>query len=161
MDIVKNEQNFQLEASSEDLSLEQLKHNFIGKNNWYLRRGIPESHRKIADNFMIIKKIFGYPVVHSKITKEEQEFLAKYDFNQLEFTTAKQIEEEIVFLKKWSFSRSPELQEASDTIMKIRVKELKYLIATKYVDITDRIYNGHEVLANYLEDISKYFIDSF
>lgn len=151
----------EVETSFDSLPLETLKHGFLRKNNFYIRRGVPESHRRIADNFMIIKKIFGHPVVQSKISEEEKLLLAKYDFNTLEYTTAKQIEDEIVFLKKWSYSNSNELQEAADEIIKIRAKELKYLIASNYVSITNRVYNGYTILEKYFEDISKYFSDSF
>ncbi|MFW6225110.1 MAG: hypothetical protein ACOC4B_02480 [Bacteroidota bacterium] len=153
--------NTEVETSFDSLPLETLKHGFIRKNNFYIRRGVPESHRRIADNFMIIKKIFGHPVVQSSINEEEKLLLARYDFNQLEYTTEKQIEDEIVFLKKWSYSNNKELQEASDEIIKIRAKELKYLIASNYVSITNRVYNGHKILEKYFEDISKYFSDSF
>jgi len=142
-----------------DLPLETLRQGLVGKNSFYLRRDVPESHRRVADNFMIIKKIFGHPVVQPEISQEETNLLAKYDFNLLEYSTAKQINDEIVFLKKWSCSRSKELQEAADMIIKIRSKELKYLMATKYVTITNKVYNGHNVLERYFEEISKYFSD--
>jgi len=151
----------EVETSFDSLPLETLRHGFIRKNNFYIRRGVPESHRRIADNFMIIKKIFGHPVVQSKTTEDEKLLLAKYDFNTLEFTTEKQMEDEIVFLKKWSYSNNKELQQAADDIIKIRAKELKYLIATNYVTITNSVYKGHRILEKYLEDISKYFSDSF
>jgi len=144
------------DTSFNNTAIESIKPDFIRRKNFYLRRGVPESHRRAADNFMIIKKIFGHPVVQPRITAEEADLLAKYDFNLLEFSTSKQIEEEIVFLKKWSFSKSSELQEAADNIIKIRAKELKYLIATKYVNITNNIYNGYKVIEKYFEDISKY-----
>ncbi|HSA06658.1 MAG TPA: hypothetical protein P5556_05730 [Candidatus Gastranaerophilales bacterium] len=141
----------------ENLPLETIRHGFLRRNNFYLRRGVPESHRRVADNIMIIKKIFGHPVVQPEITSQESELLAKYDFNLLEYSTSKQIEDEIVYLKRWSYSRDRELQEAADNIIKIRAKELKYLIATKYVKITNNVYNGHVILEKYFEEISKYF----
>lgn len=156
-----NTQPDEVETTFDSLPLETLRHGFIRKNNFYIRRGVPESHRRIADNFMIIKKIFGHPVVQSKISEEEILLLARYDFNPLECTTAKQIEDEIIFLKKWSYSNNKELQNAADEIIKIRAKELKYLIATNYVSVTNRVYNGHKILEKYFEDISKYFADNF
>jgi len=141
----------------DNMPMETVKHGFIRKNNVYLRRGVPESHKRAADNFMIIKKIFGQPVVQPKLNDEEKELLARFDFNLLEYTTSKQIEEELVFLKRWSYSRSSELQESADNIIKIRTKELKYLIATKFVNITNPVYNGYKVIEKYFEDISKYF----
>lgn len=134
-----------------------IRHGFLRKNNFYVRRGVPDSHRRVADNFMIIKRIFGHPVVQPKITDEEKALLARYDFNLLEYSTSKQIDEEILYLKKWSFSRNKELQEAADAIIKIRAKELKYLIATNAVSVKSHVYNGYKVLEKYFEEISKYF----
>ena len=45
---------------------------------------------------------------------------------------------------------------ASDKIIAIRVKELKSIIASKYVKISNEIYNGYKALERYLEEISKY-----
>ncbi len=140
----------------QSLIIETMKHNFMMRNNCFIRKGVPESHRRVADNFMIIKKVFGHPVVQSKITEEEKILLDKYDFNLLESSTSKQIEDELVFLKRWSYSRNRELQEAADKIIQIRAKELKYMIATRYVT-ANKNYNGHKVLDKYFEEISKYF----
>jgi hypothetical protein len=120
------------------------------------RSGVPDSHRRIADNYMIIKKIFGFPVVQSKIDFEERKFLSKYDFNLLEYSTIKQVNEELAFLKKWSESKDRNLREASDMIIQIRAKELKALVASNYVNITSNIYNGYRALEKYFESISKY-----
>lgn len=123
------------------------------------RSSVPDSHRKQADSYMIIKKIFGFPFVQCKITEQERDFLVKYDFNLLEFTTYKQIEDEIEVLKKWNHSSNKDLKEASDMIIAIRVKELKSLIATNYVKISNEVYNGYKALELYLESISKYCND--
>ena len=130
--------------------------NFMMRNNYFIRRGVPESHRKVADNYMIIKRVFGNPVIQSQVTDSEKLLLSKYDFAPLELTTAKQIEDELCFLKKWSYSRNRELQEAADQIIQIRAKELKYLIATNYVN-TKKNFDGYKTLEKYFEEISKYF----
>lgn len=138
------------------LIIDPHKTNPLGNAAILARSGVPDSHRRAADNYMIIKKIFGHPVVQSKISEEEKLFLGKYDYNPLEFTTAKQMNEELSFLKKWSNSRNIDLQEASDRIIQIRAKELKHLIATNYVDVSSEVYNGYRTLEKYFEDISKY-----
>ena len=70
-----------------------------------LARGeVPDSHRRIADNYMVIKRIYGTPVVIPRIDNREKSLLAKYDFNPLEYSTIKQINEELAFLKRWSMS---------------------------------------------------------
>jgi hypothetical protein len=105
---------------------------------------------------MIIKKIFGQPVIQSKLTDQEEHLLEKYDFNPLKITTQKQMEEELTFLKKWSQSWNNELRLAADRIIEIRAKELKSLIATNYREITSEVYSGYKVLERYYESISKY-----
>lgn len=105
---------------------------------------------------MIIKKIYGFPVVQSRIEHQEKNLLAKYDFNPLEFSTIKQINEELSFLKKWSISLDCGLRMDSDEIVQIRAKELKFLVATRYANLTNEIYNGYMALEKYFEDISKY-----
>ncbi len=120
------------------------------------RSGVPASHRRYADNYMIIKKVYGSPVIHSRLTNQEKTLLAKYDFNPLEYSTIKQINEELAYLKKWSSSEDYLLRQDSDEIMQIRVKELKYLLATRYAIVSNEVYNGYMALERYLEDISKY-----
>ncbi len=130
--------------------------NTLSTSSMLARSGVPESHRLAADSYMIIKKVFGFPAVQSKISFEERKFLSKYDFNLLEYSTIKQINEELSFLKKWSYSRDRSLRDASDRIIQIRTKELKYIVASRYVSITSDVYNGYRALEKYFESISKY-----
>ena len=59
-------------------------------------------------------------------------------------------------MKQWCDGADKNLAELSDKIMAIRIKELKSIIATKYVKISNEIYNGYKALERYLEEISKY-----
>ncbi len=122
------------------------------------KAGVPISHIVAADNYMFVKKIYGTPVVKSRITNKDKALLGKYDFNQLEYTTVNQINEELNLLKKWSSSLDKKLKEDADNIIDIRLKELKYLAACRYTLITNEIYNGYIALERYFEDISKYSI---
>ncbi len=122
-----------------------------------LARGeVPEIHRRTADNYMVIKKVYGTPVVQPRINNKERALLAKYDFNSLEFSTIKQINEELSFLKKWSTSVDKNLKNDADEIIQIRAKELKFLAASRYVNITSEIYSGYKAIERYFEEISKY-----
>jgi len=107
---------------------------------------------------MVIKKVYGTPVVKSRISTKDKSLLAKYDFNQLEYTTIRQINEEIELLKKWSMSLDETLKSDSDRILEIRLNELKYLTACRYTLISNELYNGYLALEKYFEDISKYSI---
>ncbi len=120
------------------------------------RAEVPETHRRVADNYMVIKKIYGSPVVKLKISNQERNLLSKYDFNPLEFSTIKQINEELSFLKRWSVSPEPALKKDADELIQIRAKELKYLAASRYISISNEMYNGYQALERYFEEISKY-----
>jgi hypothetical protein len=115
---------------------------------------IPYSHKKMADNYVIIKRVFKFQAVMPRITNAEKALLAKYDFNTLEFTTVKQMYEELSLLQKWALD--DKLKNDSDAILEIRTKELKYIVATSYASISNEIYKGYLALENYFVEISKY-----
>lgn len=121
------------------------------------KSSVPYSHRRIADNYVIIKRVYRFQAVQSRITNSEKQLLQKYDFNTLEFSTIKQINEELSYLKKWSTSSNELLRKDSDTLLQIRCKELKYIIASRYSSITDEIHNGYKALERYFEEISKFY----
>ena len=124
------------------------------------KSSVPYSHRRIADNYVIIKRIYKFQAVQSRITNAERQLLQKYDFNTLEFSTIKQINEELSYLKKWSASSNELLRKDSDTILQIRSKELKFIVASRYASITNEIYNGYKALEKYFEEISKFYTPS-
>lgn len=130
--------------------------NVLGATSMVARSDVPQSHIKIADNFMLIKKLFGFSAVRSKISFDERKLLAQYDFDVLEHSTITQINTEILTLKKWSESGDKRLQKASEDIMQIRTKELKYMISTSYREITDESFNGYKALERYFAVITKY-----
>ncbi len=117
---------------------------------------IPYSHRKIADNYTIIKRIFKFQAVMSRISNTERAILAKYDFNVLEYTTVKQMYEELALLQKWSSSQDLKMKSDADQILEIRAKELKFIDANRYANISNEIYKGYVALEHYFEEISKY-----
>ena len=143
------------QSSIDILNIEQDKTN-KGKEVMVARNTVPVFHKNLADSYMLLKKMYGAPVVKPSVSEEEKVFLNKHDFNPLEFSTIKQINEELSILKKWNDSREKELIDASEKIFSIRIKELKSIIASKYVQISNEIYNGYKALERYLEEISKY-----
>ncbi len=122
----------------------------LAKNN------VPGSHKRIADNYLIIKKVFKFQACLSRISNVEKSLLEKYDFNILEFTTMKQMYDELALLQQWSCSNDETLRADSDNILMIRVKELKFLEASRYASISNEIYNGYKALEQYLKEISKF-----
>ena len=121
------------------------------------KSSVPYSHRRIADNYVIIKKVYRFQAVQSRITNSEVQLLKKYDFNTLEFTTIKQVNDELLYLKKWSTSGNEQLRKDADNLLQIRCKELKYIVASRYSTVTDEIYNGYKALERYFEEISKFY----
>jgi len=121
------------------------------------KSAVPYSHRRVADNYVIIKRIYRFQAVQSRISNSERQLLQKYDFNTLEYSTIKQINEELSYLKKWSTSSNELLRKDADSLLQIRCKELKFLVASRYATITDEIYNGYKALERYFEEISKFY----
>lgn len=138
------------------LSTEQDKFSSLSTSALLARSEVPASHRRVADNYMIIKKIYGFSAVQSRLTNAEKSLLAKFDFNPLEFSTIKQINEELAYLQKWAIAPEKTLRNEADEIIQIRCKELKFIISSSYANITNEIYNGYLALNRYFEDISKY-----
>ncbi|MCQ2789692.1 MAG: hypothetical protein MJ229_04850 [bacterium] len=116
---------------------------------------VPYSHKKLADNYVLIKKIYKFHVLQSRISNQEVALLKKYDLNVLECSTIKQINEELSFLKKWSYSQNEELRDDADKIIEIRAKELKYLAPSSYVNTSNEVYDGYRALEKYFEEISN------
>ncbi len=121
------------------------------------KSSVPYSHRRVADNYVIIKRIYKFQAVQSRITSAEIALLKKYDFNTLEYSTIKQINDELMYLKKWSASNNPALRKDADTLIQIRAKELKYIAASRYSGITNEVYNGYKALERYFEEITKFY----
>ncbi len=121
------------------------------------KSAVPYSHRRVADNYVIIKRIYKFQAIQSRITNAEVALLKKYDFNTLEYSTIKQINDELMYLKKWSTSNNPALRKDADTLIQIRAKELKYIVASRYSGITNEVYNGYKALERYFEEITKFY----
>lgn len=121
------------------------------------KNAVPYSHRRVADNYVIIKRIYRFQAVQSRITHQDLALLKKYDFNPLELSTIKQINEELAYLKKWAVSANEVLIKDADDIMQIRTKELKYIVASKYATLSNEIYDGYKALERYFEEITKFY----
>lgn len=154
-EMVENKSNFDLTSKSafsseSDTFTSRSIAALLAKNN------VPSSHKRIADNYLIIKKVFKFQACMSRISNVEKSLLEKYDFNILEFTTMKQMYNELGLLQKWSLSEDANFRDVADNILLIRVKELKFLEASRYASISNEIYNGYKALEQYLKEISKF-----
>ena len=154
-DIIEKKSNFDLTSRSAFSREEEV---FTSRSYAALlaKNIIPYSHRKIADNYVIVKRIFKFQAVMSRISNAEKSMLDYDDGNTLEFTTVKQMYEELALLQKWSVSGDEKLKADADLILEIRTKELKFIVANRYANISNEIYKGYLALENYFQEISKY-----
>ena len=121
------------------------------------KNSIPYSHRRVADNYVIIKRIYKFQAIQSRISNQELALLKKYDLNPLEYSTIKQINEELAYLKKWAVTQNELLCQDADEILQIRAKELKFIVASKYSSLTNEIHDGYRALERYFEEITKFY----
>jgi len=123
----------------------------LAKNN------VPYSHKRAADNFVVIKRMYNFHTVKANITLSEYELLKKYDMEPLESTTINKANDELDYMKKWSVSSNKELRHDADKLIIIRAKELKNIIASAYANIPNEMYNGYKAIEKYFEEITKFY----
>ena len=121
------------------------------------KSGVPYSHRRIAGNYGFMRKIYEFQIVQPRITNSERNFLFRYNFNTLENTTIGQVNAQLALLKSWSMSTEDKLRNDSDTLLQIRVKELKFILSNKYALATNEIYNGYKAIDVYLNEMNKFY----
>ncbi|MBR2525879.1 hypothetical protein IKE67_05380 [bacterium] len=118
---------------------------------------IPYSHKRAADNFVIIKRMYNFHTVKAAVTLSDYNLLKNYDMEPLECTTINKANDELEFLKKWSLSENKELRQNADKIIVIRAKELKNITASAYANIPNEMYNGYKAIEKYFEEITKFY----
>ncbi len=121
------------------------------------KSSVPYSHRRIADNYNIMKRIYGFQVVQPRISNTERNLLYKYHFNTLENTPIGLANVELSLLKQWSTSVDDKLRTDSDELLRTRVKELKFILSNKYGVSTNELYNGYKAIELYLDEITKFY----
>ncbi len=120
------------------------------------RGQISQKQRQLATNYMVIKKIFGFSSVHSRINNSERAILKKYGFDLLENSTVASINHQLEQLKIWSVSSDAFVKAYADEIFEIRIKELKFLRASSYYATQNsEIYDGFRALERYIEYIAN------
>lgn len=118
---------------------------------------VPYSHRRIADNYVILRRICPFQVVQPRISKVEESLLMKYQFKTLEHTTITRANEEISLLKEWATSTDDTLRLESEELLSIRVKELKFILSDNYAIKSDEMNKGYKSIETYLTSVTKYY----
>ncbi len=126
----------------------------ISLSGLFLRSKIPNSQKSIANNYVTIKKIFSYTIVQPKVTNVEYNLLKENGFAPLEYTTDKKMYDELMLIIDWANKDNLEINTLSDEIFKIRVRELKYILANVSSLKLLELEAGYWVLDKYLEFIS-------
>lgn len=145
---IANENN-NIEFSEEDLRED------LDTSALLAKASVPYSHRRIAEKYVLLKNICSFQIVQPRITNIEKNLLNKYGFKTLESTTISQVNKEIAKLKTWAVSMNDELRAESEELLKIRVKELKFMLSNNYTKKTNEMYKGYEALETYLVNIHK------
>ena len=121
------------------------------------KTAVPYSHKRVADNFVVIKRMYKFHTVKAAVALSEYELLKKYDMEPLECTTINKANDELEFLKKWAVSYNFDLRQDADKIIIIRAKELKNITASAYSNIPNEMYNGYKAIEKYFEEITKFY----
>lgn len=140
----------QQQSHSEDLSSELMVSALLAKSY------VPYSHRRVANNFVVMRQLCQFQVVQPRITNVERTLLTKYAFNTLENTTISKVNEEIKLLKDWATSTDDNLRNDSNEILRIRVKELKFILSYNNTTVSEEMFNGYKAVEAYLTNITKY-----
>lgn len=135
---------------NEDIGAGLLRTIVLAKSN------VPYYHKRIADNYVVIKRMYNFHAVKATITLMEYDLLKSYDLEPLEGITIQKANEEIEFLKTASFSEDNLLRCDSEKIMSIRAKELKNITASAYASIPNEMFNGYKAFDKYFEEITKF-----
>ena len=121
------------------------------------RKSVPALHRELANNYVLIKRIYKFQAVKSALTQMDRAMLAKYDFAPLAETTIEKVNKELELMRNMSADESEEKRNDADELIKIRTKELKYIVASIYSSLHNELYNGYVAMERYFEEISKYY----
>ncbi len=128
-------------AEFENISLQSL----------FKKSRISPRQKEIANNYMVIKKIFGFSAVNSRVSNSEAGLLRQYSLKPLEETTYRSMVNELETLIEWSKTGDALKKMHSDNIFEIRVKELKFLQANNSLLKLGELYDGYSVLEKYIE----------
>ena len=121
------------------------------------RKSVPALHRELANNYVLIKRIYKFQAVKSALTQQDKAILDKYNFAPLAETTIEQVNKELELMRNMSADEIEEKRNDADELIIIRTKELKYIVASRYSSLHNELNNGYVAMERYFEEISKYY----
>ncbi len=123
----------------------------ISLQSLFRKSRISAKQKEVANNYMVIKRIFGFSAVNSRISNSETALLRQYGMRLLEETTSRTMFNELETLIEWSKTGDAIKRVHSDNIFEIRVKELKFLQANNSLMKLGELYDGYSILERYIE----------
>ena len=117
----------------------------------------PVSHRRVADNYIVIKRLYKTQSVKSGLLNSEKELLNKYNLKPLAELSIQEENKEIMKLKMASFSEDEQLASDADLIIQIRAKELRFILSSRYATYFSEINDGYRALERYFEEVTKFY----
>ncbi len=121
-----------------------------------IERGqIPVKQKQTAANYLVIRKIFGFSAVHSRISNSELNTLKFAGMKPLEETTCSEMLRELEILKNQAKENDFLKNRQADEIFEIRVKELRFLKSDNSPMALAELCDGYVVLEKYLEYIAS------
>ena len=123
----------------------------ISLQSLFRKSRISAKQKEVANNYMVIKRIFGFSAVNSRISNSETALLRQYGMRLLEETTSSTMFNELETLIEWSKTGDAIKRAHSDNIFEIRVKELKFLQANNSLMKLGELYDGYNILERYIE----------
>lgn len=118
---------------------------------------VPSSHKRFADNYIIIKRLYKTQSLKCCLLITETALLEKYNFPSLAKLSIKEVNREILLLQEWAFSENSVLKNDADNLMQIRSKELRHILSSGYALYSNEINNGYRALEKYFEEITKFY----
>jgi len=121
------------------------------------RKSVPALHRELANNYILIKRIYKFQAIKSSLSEQDKILLNKYSFAPLAETTISKVNSELELMRSLSSNENEQIRLEADELIKIRTKELKYITASSYSRYDNELNNGYTALERYFEEISKYY----
>ena len=118
---------------------------------------VPIAHKRVADNYIVIKRLYKSQTIKTNLLNVEKEILKNYNFAPLSQLSIQEVNKEILMLQEWSFSANKDLANIADKIIQIRAKELRYILSSNYSLYSSEINDGYRVLERYFEEITKFY----
>lgn len=149
--------NTQKTIKKSTFSTENDEFNELSTSALLARKSVPLLHRELANNYTLIKRIYKFQAVKSALTQADKVVLKEFGFAPLAEISIEEMNRELGIMRSMSADSDEKKRHDADELIKIRTKELKYIVASRYPALNSEINNGYMALERYFEEISRYY----